>query len=31
VPKNVMRALEIDKETGTDFWEKAIMKEMKHV
>lgn len=25
------RALKIDKETGTDFWEKAILKEMKHV
>lgn len=31
IPKTVKRALEIDKETGTDFWEKAILKEMKHV
>ena len=23
--------MEIDRETGTDFWEKAIMKEMKHI
>jgi len=31
IPKTVKRALEIDKETGADFWEKAILKEMKHV
>jgi hypothetical protein len=31
IPKTVQRALEIDKETKTDFWEKAILKEMKHV
>ena len=31
IPKTIKRALEIDKETGTDFWEKAILKEMKHV
>jgi hypothetical protein len=31
IPKTVKRALKIDKETGTDFWEKAILKEMKHV
>ncbi len=31
IPKTVKRVLEIDKETGTDFWEKAILKEMKHV
>ena len=31
IPKTIKRALEIDKETGTDFCEKAILKEMKHV
>jgi hypothetical protein len=31
IPKTVKRALEIDKETNTDFWEKATLKEMKHV
>jgi hypothetical protein len=31
VPKTVMRALEIDRETETDFWRKAIEKEMKSV
>jgi hypothetical protein len=31
VPMTVKRAYEIDKETGTDFWAKAIEKEMKHV
>jgi hypothetical protein len=31
IPKTVKRALEIDKETNTDLWEKAILKEMKHV
>lgn len=31
LPKTVKRALEIDKETGTDFWRKAIEKEMKNV
>jgi hypothetical protein len=31
VPRTVKRALEIDRETGTDFWAKAIEKEMKHV
>jgi hypothetical protein len=30
-PKTVQRALEIDKETGTDLWKKAISKEMQHV
>lgn len=29
VPKSVTDALAIDKETGTDYWEKAIQKEMK--
>jgi len=29
VPKSVEEALEIDKETGTDYWSKAIEKEMK--
>ena len=28
VPRTIKRALEIDKETGTDFWYKAIGKEM---
>ncbi len=28
IPKTVKRALEIDKETGTTFWEEAIKKEM---
>jgi hypothetical protein len=31
VPRSVKRALEIDRETGTDLWKKAIEKEMKHV
>jgi hypothetical protein len=31
VPQTIKRALEIDKETGTDFWHKAIAKEMLHV
>jgi hypothetical protein len=31
LPRTVKRALEIDRETGTDFWAKAIEKEMKHV
>ena len=29
LPKNAAEALEIDKETGTDYWEKAMNKEMK--
>ena len=31
IPKTIARALEIDKETGTTFWEDAIKKEMKTV
>ena len=31
VPKSVGEALRIDKETGTDFWTKAIEKEMKAI
>ena len=31
VPKSVKRALEIDKETNTNYWEQAILKEMTHV
>ena len=31
IPKNVERALQIDKETGTTFWRDAIAKEMKTV
>jgi hypothetical protein len=31
LPKTVERALEIDRETGTDFWRKAIEKEMRNV
>ena len=31
IPTTVKRALEIDRETGTDFWRKAIEKEMHHV
>ena len=31
IPKTVQEAYEIDKETGTDFWTKAIAKEMKNV
>ena len=31
LPKTVKRALEIDAETGTDFWKKAIEKEMSTV
>ena len=31
VPKDVKRALEIDYETGTDFWKRAIEREMRKV
>jgi hypothetical protein len=31
LPKNVAHALEIDKRTGTDFWKKAIEKEICNV
>lgn len=31
IPKTLKRALEIDQETGTDFWAKAIAKEMSRV
>jgi hypothetical protein len=31
LPKLVTTALAIDKATGTDFWPKAIAKEMKNV
>ena len=31
LPKSVKHALEIDRRTGTDFWRKAIEKEMKNV
>ena len=31
LPKTVEEALQIDEETGTDFWRKAIEKEMKNV
>jgi hypothetical protein len=31
VPKTVEEALAIDKETGTDFWQKALGKEMTKV
>ena len=31
LPKTVEEALEIDRETGTDFWQKAIEKEMKNI
>ena len=31
VPKAVKEAYEIDRETGTDFWAKAILKEMSNV
>ena len=31
LPKTVQEALEIDRRTGTDFWRKAIEKEMKNV
>ena len=31
LPKTIDEALAIDKETGTDFWRKAIQKEMKNV
>ena len=31
VPKSVDDAIRIDKESGTDFWERAINKEMKKV
>ena len=31
LPKTVQEALQIDKKTGTDFWKKAIQKEMSNV
>jgi hypothetical protein len=31
LPKSVAQALAIDKRTGTDFWEKAIEKEIRNV
>ena len=31
LPKTVKRALEIDKETGTEFWRKALIKEMGNI
>jgi hypothetical protein len=31
VPTSIKCALEIDRETGTDFWQKAIAKKMLHV
>ena len=31
LPKSVLDAIAIDKETGTDYWQKAIAKEMKKV
>ena len=31
LPKDVTEALQIDKETGMDFWAKAIEKELRHV
>ena len=31
LPHTVEEALQIDHETGTDFWKKAIEKEMKNV
>ena len=31
IPKSVEHALRIDQETGTDYWRKAIEKEMKNV
>ena len=31
VPKSVTEAYDIDRQTGTDFWTKAILKEMKNV
>jgi inorganic pyrophosphatase len=31
IPNTTKRAYEIDQETGTDFWAKAIEKEMLHV
>jgi hypothetical protein len=31
ISTSIKRALEIDQETGTDFWQKAIAKEMLHV
>ena len=31
LPKTVKRALEIDAETGTDFWRKALLKEMGNI
>jgi hypothetical protein len=30
IPRTIARALEIDKETGTDYWRKGIEKEMKN-
>jgi hypothetical protein len=30
LPKTVQEAYEINKETGTDYWHKAILKEMKN-
>jgi len=31
IPKSVSHALEINRKTGTDFWKKALEKEMKNV
>ena len=31
LPKSVAQALEIDRKTGTDFWRKAIEKEIRNV
>ena len=31
MPKTIKEALQIDKETGTNFWREAIEKEMKNV
>ena len=31
IPKTLRRALEIDRETGTNFWRKALEKEMKNI
>ena len=31
LPKKVVKALQIDKETGTDFWMRSIEKEMLNV
>jgi hypothetical protein len=30
-PKSVTKALQVDEETGTDFWAKVIAKEMKTI